>query len=75
MRIILEAPADSPASVNEIIEALGRWPIRVCWMLARLEGLGWVTSKMTVRGRVYQPRYEAYWYKSRVTRRGAATNA
>ena len=55
MRVILEAPADSPASVNEIIDAVGRWPIRVCWMLARLEGMGWVTSKMTVRGRVTSP--------------------
>ena len=75
MRVILEAPAGSPASVNEIIDAVGRWPIRVCWMLARLEGLGWVTSEMTVRGRVYQPRYDAFWYRGRVTRREAGTNA
>lgn len=75
MRIILEAPADSPASTQEIIDALGRWPLRVCWVLSRLELLGWVTSEMTVRGRVYRPSYDAHWYKRRVTRREAGTNA
>lgn len=67
MQAILAAPADDPADTETIIGAVRRRPFWVCLALARLEGLGWVTSERTGRDRVYRPAYAAHWYMGRLT--------
>ena len=66
MQAILAAPAGDPADTESIIGALGRRPLRVCLILARLELGGWVTSERTGRDRVYRPAYAACWYEGKI---------
>jgi predicted transcriptional regulator len=66
MQAILDADPDSPATTDEIIDATGRWALRVCWVLTRLENRGWVQSEKTGQDRVWYPSFAACWYEAKI---------
>ena len=45
---------------------MGRRPLRVCWVLTRLENRGWVQSEKTGEDRVWRPSFAARWYEARI---------